>query len=289
MSDYSPIPPFTDERLDQFESFVGRFRSVFQRADQALRFRAYVRGLLEPIERKNVESIATAVARVMMTESNLAQALQHFVSHSPWDGQRLISALRTESQEHRCDSTAVWVVHDGSFAKKGQHSIGVYRQFARSTGKKINCQCAVFVSQVGSAGYFPLASRLYLPATWLRESDEASLKTVPEEYRQPASKREIALSLIDELLQEGEPARPVLAEDAYRTHLDWYESLTSKGLQAIDGKDERLARSLDGLDLLNRTFGLDHFEGRTWQGWHHHAVLVFTAYYFVSQIRSEVI
>jgi SRSO17 transposase len=131
--------------------------------------------------------------------------------------------------------------------------------------------------------------RLYLPSTWLRESDETTLKTVPEEYRQPASKREIALSLIDDLLQEGEPTKPVLAEGAFHAHGDWLETLSAKGLHAVEGTDERLARSLEGLDSLNRTFGLDHFEGRTWHGWHHHAVLVFTAYYFVAQMRREMV
>jgi SRSO17 transposase len=72
---------------------VASYRTTFQRADQFLRFRAYLRGRLEPSGRKNVEAIAAA-GRVIMTEANLGQALQHFVSHSPWDAGRLFAAVR---------------------------------------------------------------------------------------------------------------------------------------------------------------------------------------------------
>ena len=34
---------------------------------------------------------------------------------------------------------------------------------------------------------------------------------------------------------------------------------------------------------VNADFGLDHFEGRTWHGWHHHVGLVFAAYHFLTR------
>jgi SRSO17 transposase len=33
--------------------------------------------------------------------------------------------------------------------------------------------------------------------------------------------------------------------------------------------------------------GLDHFEGRSWRGWHHHVVLVMLAYAFVVARRRQ--
>ena len=47
---------FDRDKAERFEAYVSRFRNVFQRSDQFLRFRAYLRGLLEPSDRKNVES-----------------------------------------------------------------------------------------------------------------------------------------------------------------------------------------------------------------------------------------
>lgn len=275
----------TNGRLDQFESFVSEFRPVFHRADQALRFRSYLRGLLEPLERKNVESIATAVSQLMMVESDLAQALQHFVSHSPWDSRRLNAAVLDRSRKFRDDPDAVWVIHDGSFAKKGQHSVGVHRQLARSIGKKINCQLAVFVSQVGPAGFFPLAIRLYLPNAWIKENGETALKGIPEEYRQPASKSQIAVELLEALREVGEPVKPVVADVAYTATNDWQDQLAAKGFTALLENQSHLDQSLAGLEWLKNQLGLDHFEGRTWHGWHHHATLVFTAYTFLAMAK----
>jgi SRSO17 transposase len=38
---------------------------------------------------------------------------------------------------------------------------------------------------------------------------------------------------------------------------------------------------------LKDELGLDHFEGRSWRGWHHHVVLVLMAYAFLQDIRRR--
>lgn len=38
---------------------------------------------------------------------------------------------------------------------------------------------------------------------------------------------------------------------------------------------------------LKDELGLDHFEGRSWRGWHHHVVLVFLAYAFLQHLRRR--
>jgi SRSO17 transposase len=275
-----PGPGLDGESAARFEEYVSAFRCAFQRADQFLRFRAYLRGLLEPSPRKNVEAISAAASRVIMVESNLSQALQHFVSHSPWDARRLFAMVRKHAAPLRADGEAVWVIHDGVFAKKGRHSVGVQRQFARSVGKKINCQVGVFVSQVGPAGYYPLAARLYLPASWLRENEAE--KGIPAEERQPASKAEIALRLFDELRAEG-GALPIIGEPGYLGDPAFREGLAARGFAPREDLNESLAEALNRFEWLKSELGLDHFEGRTWHGWHHHVSLVFAAYGFLSQ------
>lgn len=271
------------ERCERFESFVAKFRSVFHRADQFLRFRAYLRGLLEPIERKNVESIASAASSVMLVETNLAQSLQHFVSQSPWDHRRLASALRSANVELRRDPSAVWLVHDGVFPKKGRHSIGVQRQFARILGRKINCQVGVFIGQYGPKGYFPLIGRLYLPGAWLRENAEAVEKQIPETDRTSLSKAQLALDLCEELRADGEPVLPIVPESGYLSGTDFRDELTNRGLFLRDSEHTLMEDGLASFDAMRADFGLDHFEGRTWHGWHHHVVLVFAAYDFLAE------
>jgi SRSO17 transposase len=36
---------------------------------------------------------------------------------------------------------------------------------------------------------------------------------------------------------------------------------------------------------LKHGLGLDHFEGRTWRGWHHHVTLVTAAQAFLTEAR----
>lgn len=274
-----PVPALTGSRLTRFEEYAAAFRTTFQRSDQLLRFRAYLRGLLEPSERKNVEAIASAAARVMMVESNLSQALQHFVSNSPWDAGRLFATVRRHTQPFRRDPDAVWVVHDGVFVKKGRHSVGVQRQFARSVGKKINCQVGVFVGQVGPAGYFPLAARLYLPASWLREHAASAGDQLPAADREPATKGAIALRLLDELRTEDAPPA-ITGEDGYLSASDFRDGLAARSL-TVSEVPEPTATALTRFEWLRSALGIDHFEGRTWAGWHHHVGLVFAAYAFL--------
>ncbi len=278
----SASPHAADTLGNELAEYAAGYRALFPRSDQFLRFRAYLRGLLEPSDRKNVAAIALAAYRANPVEANLAQALQHFVSHSPWDAGQLFAAVRRYTARLRNDDGAVWIVHDGVFAKKGQHSVGVQRQFARSLGRKINCQVGVFVAQVGPAGYFPLAARLYLPASWLRA--HANGRSLPSDERNRVSKAEIALRLIDELRAEGF-APAITGEPGYLGDTEFREGCTVRGLTTRD-ELPAVAEALRRFEWLKSELGLDHFEGRTWHGWHHHVSLVFSAYGFLCAERS---
>jgi SRSO17 transposase len=217
----------------------------------------------------------------MTVEADLAQALQHFVSQSPWDARRLLATLRLQTRTLRHDPDALLVVHEGVFPKKGKHSVGVQRQFARSVGRKINCQIAIFISQIGPRGFFPLAARLYLPSHWLRENPELAERMIPEDERHPATKTEIALGLLDELQAEQEVLTTVTAEPGYIATPDFIDGIATRRLSVVDDYRYGGADAQKWLEWLNTHLGLDHFEGRTWHGWHHHISLVFATYSFL--------
>lgn len=261
---------------------MARLRPVFHRADQALRFRAYMRGLLEPVPRKNVEGIANAASQAMLVETNLAQALHHFVSQSPWDSGRLFAAVRAHSREHRRDPGAVWVIHDVTFPKKGHHSVGVLRQFARAEGRKINCQIGVFLSQVGPLGFYPLAARLYLPVNWVRDNQDLAGKLIPADHCHSIPKQEIALNLLKELADDGEKPPAIVAEPGYLAGHSPEDALARTLSQSHRDLPGLFARVHRHLGWLRQELGLDHFEGRTWHGWHHHVALVFACYHLLA-------
>jgi SRSO17 transposase len=179
-----------------------------------------------------------------------------------------------------------WVVHDGVIPKKGRHSVGTQRQFARSLGRKVNCQVAVVVGRHGPGGYAPLAVRLYLPGFWLRESAETVEKTVPAEFRTPASKGQVATGLFDELAGEGWTAGLAAAEDGYLSDTGFRE-VVARHVAPLD-PDRVLAGATAHFEWLKHALGLDHFEGRNWLGWHHHAALVLAAYGFLATESARV-
>lgn len=289
------LPPLNDERLRRLDAYANQFGGIFTRADQSRWFRLYLRGLLGDGNRKNVEAIATQVRTDDPGSTNYAQALQHFISHSPWDAGRVFSRFRELLPGSFREGPGVWVVHDGVIPKKGRHSVGTQRQFARPLGRKVNCQVAVVVGRAGPFGYTPLAARLYLPGYWLRENREAVEKTVPEEFRTHVSKQDIASGLLDGLIREGWTAEATAADESYLTSESFREFLSSRSARILSpdvtsyqsvpnsqSADHLLTTARVHFDGLKRALGLDHFEGRAWLGWHHHASLVLAAFGFLA-------
>lgn len=171
--------------------------------------------------------------------------------------------------------------------KKGRNSVGTQRQFARSLGRKVNCQVAVVVGVAGTGGYVPLALRLYLPGYWLREHPALVQKTVPPEHRTHATRQEIALALLDELRAEGWAADEVAADEGYAASENFADGLASRGLRPSGDPTPALAAAGGRFEWFKSRLGLDHFEGRSWLGWHHHAALVFAAAGFLLGDSAE--
>lgn len=278
------LPPLGPDRLARLDAYADRFADVFARSDQLRWFRLYLRGLLDAGDRKNAEAIAARVGD--SGSADFAQALQHFVGHSPWDAGRVMARSRELLPAATRRSPGTWVVHDGVVPKKGRHSVGTQRQFARPLGRKVNCQVAVVVGRDGPAGYAPLAVRLYLPGYWLREQKELAEKTVPAEFRGHAPKAQIAAGLLAELLCEGWAADAAAADEGYTATAAVFEKV---GVRVLTGRaaEEVSARAGREWGRLTAALGFDHFEGRAWLGWHHHAALVLAAVGFLASEAVE--
>ena len=80
-------PAWIDRLLTCLEPFESAFGHVAQRGA----FRRYLLGLLSDSPRK---SMSAMLARV--SDSGSYPAFQHFLTHAPWDGERLWRRLRTQ-------------------------------------------------------------------------------------------------------------------------------------------------------------------------------------------------
>ena len=98
------------------------------------------------------------------------------------------------------------------FIKKGEHSVGVARQYSGTLGRTDNCQVGVSVSAATDRASCPVNWRIYLPAEWDDDYERRRKAHVPDDVRH-APKWQLALDMIDELRGWGlEP--PVLCADA---------------------------------------------------------------------------
>lgn len=263
------------EAREQFDAYVSQYHAIFSRSDQREWFRIYMWGLLTTPQRKNVESIA-AVSGRDQSGANLGQALQHFITDSPWDAGRVFARYREIVQAPHRSRANVWVVSDCALLKKGRNSVGTQRQFARSVGKKVNCQLAVMVGMDCPTGFLPLATQLYLPAFWLREFPTLASRAVPDDHRIHRPKAEIARQLLNELVMEGWSADAAVLDDGYRSAAELTDALSSWQIPVSDAEPARVAAQVR-FEWLKSRLGFDHFEGRTWVGWHHHMAIVFAA------------
>jgi DDE superfamily endonuclease len=77
------------------------------------------------------------------------QALQHFMSNSPWSGQRVFEHIREEIKEKpELHSGTVLILDEYADEKAGGESAGTLRQYNGRRGKVDMCQVAVALDYV---------------------------------------------------------------------------------------------------------------------------------------------
>src|SRR5918997_6738583 len=119
-------------------AYVKRLASVLGHADRAAPLKAYCTGLILPGERKSIEPIAARIEPGRVQAAH--QSLHHFVAKADWPDEALLAVVRAEVLPgiERHGPIRAWIIDDTSFPKKGQHSVGVARQYCGQRGKQDN-------------------------------------------------------------------------------------------------------------------------------------------------------
>ncbi|HVK08643.1 MAG TPA: IS701 family transposase [Gemmataceae bacterium] len=229
-------PDLAPAVLDRLRDYAALFADDFPQAKPARWAGVYLHGLLTDGDRKSVEPLSRRVPLPEGLDSkDPEQALQQFVSQSPWDHEAVLRRYRVRLAATFASPDAVLVIDDTTFPKQGRHSVGVQRQYCGALGKKANCQAAVSVHYVAPRGHYPLALRLFLPESWAADADRLDRAGVPEECRRERAKGQIALDLLDQVRAEGLPGRVVLADAGYGASGDFRRALADRGLHYIAG------------------------------------------------------
>jgi SRSO17 transposase len=225
-----------DNQLDKcrkrLEQFLIDLLDPVGRSERRYWGSVYVRGLLLDGERKSVEPMATR-----MPEGNV-QAMQQFVGQSPWEWEPIWERLG-KRMTAELEPDPIWVVDDTGFPKKGEHSVGVERQYSGTLGKTGNCQVAVSLHHVGEQGSAVLGWRLYLPESWAQDKWRRKAAGVPNEVVFK-TKWQLALDLIDQARSWGVPDRIVVADAGYGEATEFREALENRALRYIVGISDQV-------------------------------------------------
>jgi SRSO17 transposase len=208
---------------DELEEYHSEFAGLYYRSEQAHWGHKYLQGLLSPIERKAIQPMALAL------EGGNIQAMQQFIGQGRWVDQKLLEKHRRLVDGTLGEEDGVYIVDDSGFPKKGEHSVGVARQWCGVLGKVENCQVGVFGAYVSRRGYTLVDRRLYLPAAWFDKAhqerwekcgipDETTFKTKPE----------LALEMLQTAVQEGALRfQWVACDEAYGENPDFLDGVAA--------------------------------------------------------------
>ncbi len=218
----------------RFAAYIEGLAKAAGHADRDVPLKNYCTGLLLPGERKSVEPMAARLAPDNVRRMH--QSLHHLVADAPWSDEAVLDAVLDSVLPAMLARGPVvaWVVDDTGFPKKGQHSVGVTRQYCGQVGKQENCRVAVSLSVTTETSSMPVAYRLYLPETWANDSSRRRKTGVPAEIAFQ-TKAEIALAQIRRARQRGMPEGIVLADAGYGTDTGFRTQLTKMELPYVMG------------------------------------------------------
>jgi SRSO17 transposase len=202
--------------------------------DRRTPLKDYCKGLLLPGERKSIEPMAARLSPDSV--QSMRQSLHHLVAKAPWSDESLLEQVRNHvvAAMQKQGPVIAWIVDDTGFPKKGNHSVGVARQYCGQVGKQENCRIAVSLSVSTWSSSLPIAYRLYLPKEWIEDAERREKTEVPEEVAFQ-TKPEIALEQIRAAVAAGVAHGVVLADAAYGTNSEFRDEVTKLGLPYVVG------------------------------------------------------
>ncbi len=202
------IPQAPTQPLPELGEFLRPFRPQFARSEGPHALDRYLTGLLTELPNKNCDTIAQAVP------DTSEQQLQGLLTAMAWDEDDLNRQRARALLGLPSEGDGVLVFDDTGFAKQGQCSVGVARQYSGTLGKVGNCQVTVNCHYAERTLAWPVATRLYLPRAWANDPDRRARAGVPEDvaFR---TKPEIALALLDEANALGVRHACVTADGDY--------------------------------------------------------------------------
>ena len=131
---------------ERFNEMFAVVAGEFENAGSRKRARAYVLGLLSHAERKNGWTLAEFAGDLS------PDGMQRLLNFYAWDAGAVRDSVRRCVVKNLGDPSAVLVVDETGFLKKGTKSAGVARQYTGTAGRIENAQVGVFLAYAAPDG-----------------------------------------------------------------------------------------------------------------------------------------
>jgi SRSO17 transposase len=165
-------------------------------------------GMLSGLDRKNCWTIAEHRGDAS------PDGLQHLLARAKWDADAVRDDLRGYVIDAFAEPDAVLVVDETGDLKKGEHTVGVQRQYTGTAGRVENAQAAVFCTYATRRAHTLIDRALYLPRSWTDDPDRCAAAGVPAGI-EFATKPALATAMITRAVRAGVPAGWVAADEVY--------------------------------------------------------------------------
>src|SRR5437763_8926769 len=235
------FPHAPTEPLPELAEFLAPFHVHFKRCEATRALERYLTGMFTEHPNKNCDTIAQVVP------GTSEQSLQGLLTAMLWDEddlneQRVQTLLALPSE-----GDAALLFDDTGFAKQGQSSVGVARQYSGTLGKVGNCQVTVNCHDAERTLAWPVATRLYLNKAWDQDRARRQKAKVPEDLAFQ-TKPEIALDLLDQADGWGVPYACVVADAAYGDNPNFLAGLEERHMRSVAAarKDFKVPLTADG-------------------------------------------
>lgn len=202
--------------------YTREFRKCIRDRRTREHMRTYVRGQLGPLAAKSVEPIALDAGVAPRT-------LQQFLSMRKWDEQKLRRRHQRVLQRDHGGENAIAVVDETTFAKRGDKTVGVKRQYCGTLGKVDNCVATVHLGYVREEFHALLDGDVFIPEDWMEDRQRRREAGVPEEmvFR---TKPQIALDLLRRSIETGVQLRWLAADALYGRSASFRNEVARLGL-----------------------------------------------------------
>jgi SRSO17 transposase len=158
--------------------------------------------------------------------------MQHRLTNGAVDWDGFGAQLAEETNAMLGGARSVLLIDERGFAKTGEQSAGVARQWNGRLGKVDNCGVGVFAALCRGTMESLVDARLSLPRAWTEDRLRCERAAIPENARRYRSKTTLALAMVATVQHRG----------------------LQFGYVSVDGGDGKESAFLSGLDALGRRF-----------------------------------